>query len=157
MALRIGAQLMKSETDRQELCVTGLFGLILRLMHVEPSSCILQCAGLECFFTLMGSFSIHQSLPRPNPERERKQELLSEQTQTLIIATVLSLSSSTEYGGLKAIVDAMFVIWEQYNLGMNATQKRYVAINVREFPIQILYVLQLVISMATCNIHGNPF
>ena len=136
-ALRIGAQLMKSETDRQELCVTGLFSLILRLMHVEPSSCILQCAGLECFFTLMGSFSIHQSLPRPNPERERKQDLLSEQTQTLIIATVLSLSSSTEYGGLKAIVDAMFVIWEQYNLGMNATQKRYgYDYNIREFPIR---------------------
>ena len=123
-ALRNGAQLLKSETDRQELCVTGLFTLILRLMHVEPKSCILQCISLDCFFALMGSFGIHHSLPRPNSERERKQELLSEPTRSLIIATVLSLSSSTEYGGLKSVVDAMFVVLEQYNLGMNATQKR---------------------------------
>ena len=86
-AIRIGSQLLKSETDRQELCVTGLFSLILRLMHAEPKSCILQCIGLDCFFALMGAFGIHESLPRPNSERERKQELLSEQTQSLIIAT----------------------------------------------------------------------
>ena len=123
MALKSGVDSLTSESDRCECCVTGFFTLFLKLMHVNRESCSLQCIGLECFFKLMGGFGIHDSLPNPGNSGV-KGGPLSDSTKSLIITTLLSLASATEYGGLKAVVDALRCIVDYYNLKMNALVRK---------------------------------
>ena len=124
-ALKSGVESLTSESDRCECCVMGFFTLFLKLMHVNPESCTLQCAGMECFFKLMGGFGIHDSLPNPTPGSSgTRAGPLTDSTKSLIITTLLSLASATEYGGLKAVADALRCIVDQYNLKMNALLKK---------------------------------
>lgn len=121
-ALKSGIEVMESESDRSECCISGFFTLFLKLMHIAPTSCMLQCWGLDCFFQLMGGFGVHDTLPLP--PNESRPEPMSDSTRSLILATVLSLASATEYGGLKSIVDAILCIVEYYHTQMGAGHKK---------------------------------
>lgn len=113
---------MKSETDRQEICLQGFLATVLKLMRVEPTSCTLQAAGLDSFFKLLGWYAIDPSLPLP-PSEKRSQSM-SDQARNAIVTTMVSLGTAPEHGGLQYLVEAITVVVTQYYTDMSSNQKR---------------------------------
>ena len=121
-ALKLGfSMLYKNETDRQEACLQGFFGTVLKLMRVQPTSCTLQAVGLEAFFKLLGTYAIDPTLPLP-PTQMRPEEM-TEQTRSAVITTLVSLGTAPEHGGLQYLVEAVNLVVTQYYTDMSSTQK----------------------------------
>lgn len=121
-ALKLGFHMTKTDEERQEACMQGFCGTVLKLMSVEPRSCTLQAVGLEAFFRLLGSYSIDPTLPLP-PTQARP-DPMTEQTRSAIMTTVVSLGTAPEHGGLQYLVDAINVVVTQYYTDMSSNQKR---------------------------------
>ena len=120
-ALKAGLGVIASDSVRQECCVTGFFGLFLKLMKVDLKSCTLQCIGLECFFHLLGGFGFDPSLPVP--PNETRSEAVSGASKSLIMATLASLATAPECG-MQTVAEAVACVVENYNLSMNTATRK---------------------------------
>lgn len=120
-ALRAGVQAINVDSERQAACTSGLFNQFLQLMKTSPTSCKLQCVGIDCFFHLMGGFSIFVSVPHPQSGRKTVGGV-SEATKSVVIGTLESLV--TEGEGMKALVSALATVINCYNLEMGPIEKK---------------------------------
>ena len=125
-AYRSGVQAINVDSERQAACTSGLFNQFLRLVKMSPTSCKLQCVGVDCFFHLMGGFSIFASVPHPQSGRKTVGGV-SEATKAIVIGTLESLvTSDGEEGGLRVIVSALATIVDCYNMEMGPIEKKWV-------------------------------
>ena len=140
----IKAALETSINEREiiECCSSGLFSLILRLMHVQLSSCYLQSLGLQCIFLLMGGktndpdthsypFSPLVTLPyAPLPFFTSKDPLaLDERKSTarsVILVIANSLATTDGSCGIRVIVDAIQCISQHYTPKMSSLRHKLV-------------------------------
>ena len=120
--LKVAIDKLVDESDRIECCFAGLFGLILKLMHKESKSVTVQNLGFDCFFSLMGGGTLADNFPLHPADVQPAG--LSRSTQSTILATILSLVSARESGGLKTMVDGLGCVADNYNLEMTSTQKK---------------------------------
>lgn len=120
--LKAAVDKLVDESDQIDCCVSGLFSLILKLMYKQNKSVTVQNLGLTCFFSLMGGGAITDTFALPSSEI--RPIPLSSSTQSIIMATVLSLVSVTECGGLKTIVDGLGCVADNYNFTMTSKQKK---------------------------------
>ncbi|CAI8007075.1 Cullin-9, partial [Geodia barretti] len=130
-AYRSGVQAINVDSERQAACTSGLFNQFLRLVKMSPTSCKLQCVGVDCFFHLMGGFSIFASVPHPQSGRKTVGGV-SEATKAIVIGTLESLvTSDGEEGGLRVIVSALATIVDCYNMEMGPIEKKNCVYAVR--------------------------
>ena len=122
-AYRSGVQAINVDSERQAACTSGLFNQFLRIMKISPTSCKLQCVGIDCFFHLMGGFSIFVSVPHPQSGRKTVGGV-SEATKSIVIGTLESLVTEGENGGIRAIVSALSTVINCYNLEMGPIEKK---------------------------------
>ena len=120
--LKVAIDKLVDECDRIECCISGLFGLILKLMHKQSKSVTVQNLGLTCFFSLMGGGTLTDNFPFASSEIGPAD--LSSSARSTILATILSLESNRECGGLKTIVDGLECVADNYNLEMSSSQKK---------------------------------
>ena len=119
-AYRSGVQAINVDSERQAACTGGLFNQFLLFMKLSPTSCKLQCVGVDCFFHLMGGFSIFASVPHPQSGRKTVGGV-SEATKSIVIGTLESLVTD---GGMKTIVSALSTIINCYNLEMGPIERK---------------------------------
>ena len=124
-AYRSGAQAITVDAERQAAATSGLFKEFLRLMQLCPKSCKLQCVGVDCFFHLMGGFSVFSSVPHPQSGRKTVGGV-SEPTKAVMIGTLESLVTEGGEGGMKILVAAISTIINCYNLEMGPIEKKYI-------------------------------
>ena len=122
-AYRAGVQAINVDSERQAACTSGVFNQFLRLMKISPTSCKLQCVGIDCFFHLIGGFSIFVSVPHPQSGRKTVGGV-SEATKSIVIGTLESLVTEGEFGGMRTIVLALSTIVNCYNLEMGPMEKK---------------------------------
>ena len=133
-AIRDGLGYLNLESNLQECCMTGMFTFILKMMELFPTSVHLQAVGIQSFFALMGGYGFDTTLPRPKvspyerkSHRERDSPLdLSDATKQVIMATVVSLATAPQHGGINTVVKAVRVALTQYNLAMIEEVKKWV-------------------------------
>lgn len=121
--LKSGCEMIRRDSDRLECCISGLFSFILRLMRIERKSFTLQCIGLECFFHLIGGFGIDSSLLHLCTS-EKKPEIVSDGTKSIIVTTLCSMASGPDNACLKVLVDGIECVAEYYYTRLTHIQKR---------------------------------
>ena len=109
LAVRAGAQSISTEVGLVELCRKGFFSLVLILMHQSPTSCCLQCIGLECLFLLVGGATLDKGF-------------LASGTKPTLPDSMDILATASE--SVKSIVQAVRCVVDNYNLQMSTTRRK---------------------------------
>lgn len=114
---------MESSSLKQDCCTGGHFGLILRLMGVEPGSPIVQVAGLEAFFLLLGAYGMDETLPTPPTVKRGKAN--SKRYREVVMATISSICTAPGHADdLRVLFEGVRCIARWYHSTMVPDLKR---------------------------------
>ena len=103
-----------------ELCSKGFMSLVLRLMSQSPTSCSLQCIGLECLFLLVGGPSLEVG-----PLASGSKTTLPGPMGAVTVTTLHSIfCRNQESENVRFIAQAVSCILDNYNLQLSATQRK---------------------------------
>lgn len=120
LVVRAGAQSMSTEIGLVGLCEKGFLSLVLRLMYQSPTSCCLQCIGLECLFLLVGGATLDKGFLASGTK-----PTLPDPVGILAMTTLHSIfSRNQESESVRSIVQAVRCVVDNYNLQMSTTQKK---------------------------------
>ena len=120
LVVRAGAQSTRAGTTLVEFSGKGFVSLVLRLMHQSPTSCSLQCVGLECLYLLVGGASLDREFLNSGTK-----PTLADPVGTLaMVALYASFCRGDESESVRGIAQAVCCVLDNYNLQMSATQKK---------------------------------
>lgn len=105
-----------------ECALSGMMSLVIKLMSLHPKSPLLQSVGLQCFYTVLGGHSLHDSIPLL-PYETRPLDI-SESSRSSIITALISLKGSSSSDSLLRLREAMDCILRYYNLNVSQDDKR---------------------------------
>lgn len=120
--IKSGCEMIHRDNDRQEMCVSGLLSFVLRLMRISPRSFVVQMAGVECFFKLVGGYGIAPEFAHLD-KSGREANAVSSSTRNVVITMLVSLAAVSEHG-LKSFVGGMKCIVDYFHTHLPKTQMR---------------------------------